>query len=282
MIFAEGYRLVRRWQVLLAMIALIGFMVQGFFYYHSKPTYFSGYYSAYMAYISALGTGSGAFWIAVLPLIACLVAGDSVAWDRRTGFIRFMLIRLSRKEYILNKLLSTSLFIVLFFAVGLVISFLIVSIWLPLKLPPWHFVNGIATFSLPGVPEDEVFLFPTFMHNLFFKHPFAYIVVVSGIVILSAVAWTNIAILVSLFTTNIYLVLGVPWLIYIIVSFIMMIPLVGLPHYSPLVLSGPFMESGPGTGPSAPWIPIFWIILILLLNMAAYMIFLRKGEKILD
>ncbi|KPC97287.1 hypothetical protein [Geobacillus thermocatenulatus] len=278
----EFYRLLRRWQLAIGMIALVGFMLQGFYSYYTKPPYFSGQYSAYMSYISALGTGSGAFWIVVLPLISCLVAGDSLAWDRRTGAIRFMLIRLSRKQYILGKILSSSMFTILFVSIGLILSFVIASILFPLKLPPWRFVNGTATFSVPGVPKSEIFLFPTFMHNFFFEHPFTYILLVTGIVVLSAVVWTNIALLASLFTTNIYLVMGIPWLIYIIVSFIMMIPLVGLPHYSPLVLSGPFMESGPGTGPSALSIPIFWMVVILLINTLSYIIFLRKGGEVLD
>lgn len=275
----ESRRLRHRWQTALAFLLIVGFMVQGYIAYQNNG-YLSNQFSAYIAYLYALGAGGSAFWIGILPLAACLIAGDSLAWDRKTGAVRFLLVRVPRRRYIVQKILATSLFTGLLFFAGLLVSFLIAIVWFPMTLPPWHVVNGVPTLS-HIVPNGEVYPFPTFFHNLFFEHPLVHALLVTLVVILSAVAWANLSLLLSLWTTNIYLVLGIPWLTYIVVMFIMAIPLVGLPHISPLALSGPFIAMR--SGPLGLWIPFIWLVIIVGLAAATYTIFvLRKGRDILE
>lgn len=278
MLASEARRLRSRWQTILAFLLIVGFMIQGYIDYYTN-SYNSIQHSAYMAYLSALGYGGAAYWVGILPLASCLITGDSLAWDRRSGIVRFWLIRVSRRQYIAQKILATSLFTALLFFVGFLVAFLIAIVWFPVTLPPWHMVNGVATLSYV-VPEGDVYPFPTFFHNLFFAHPLVYALVVTLVVILSAVAWANLSLLLSIWTTNLYLVLGIPWLTYILLTFILAGPLL-MPKYAPLVLSGPFVSES--AGELGMGIPFIWLALIAGLAAVSSILFIyRKGRDILD
>ncbi|MEW6772190.1 MAG: hypothetical protein AB1330_12530 [Bacillota bacterium] len=266
----------------MAFFLVIGFMIQGMISY-SKGGFWFFYpdtYSAYLAYLSAIGSGLSAYFVGILPLAACLVAGDSMAWDRKTGFIRFVLTRSSRRTYILGKITAVTLLTGIVIFSGLLISFLIASIWFPLALPPWHMVGETATFTNPAAPPAHVFPFPNFLHDLLFSHPFVYILVVGGVVTLSAIVWANLAMLISLWTTKIYLVLAGPWLAYIggtfifgVLGLIMDSPLVS---YAPLVLSGAFI--GHGKEMTRVEIPFIWIGFTTIVTYTAFM----RRKDVLD
>lgn len=91
---SEVFRSLRRWPTALAFLLVVGFMIQGLISY-SKGGFLTPHRSTYLAYLLAIG-GSSGYWVGILPLAACLIGGDSLAWDRKTGFIRFMLTRSSR------------------------------------------------------------------------------------------------------------------------------------------------------------------------------------------
>lgn len=248
-LYCEMFRMARRRPPVVAFLLLVGFIIQGLISYRRGGFWFfyQDSYSAYLAFLSAIGSGISAYWVGVLPLVACLVAGDSLAWDRRTGFIRFFLTRSSRRVYIIGKIVSVTILTGVVVLCGLLLSFGIASVWFPLKLPPWHMVDETATFTNPAAPPSYIFPFPTFFHNLLFTHPFIYVLLVSGIVTLSAVAWALVSLFFSLWTTNIYLVLGGPWLLYMGTTFVMCILAFIVPYdlvqYTPLVLSGGFINS---------------------------------------
>lgn len=130
MLLLEAHCLRYRWPSVLVFLLIVGFMIQGYMDYHIN-SHNSSRHSAYMAYLSALGFGGAAYWVGILPLAACLIAGDSLAWDRRSGFIRFRLIRVPRRRYIAQKILATSLFTALLFFAGFLVSFLIAIVPLP-------------------------------------------------------------------------------------------------------------------------------------------------------
>ena len=91
---SEVFRSLRRWPTALAFLLVVGFMIQGLIVY-SKGGFLTPRCSAYLAYLLAI-EGAAGYWVGILPLAACLIGGDSLAWDRKTGFIRFMLTRSSR------------------------------------------------------------------------------------------------------------------------------------------------------------------------------------------
>lgn len=279
---AETHRLFKRWQLLAAFLLIVGFIIQGLLDYRAGR-YFSGeHYSAYIALLVALGSGPSSFWVGVLPLAACLIAGDSLAWDRRSGVIRFVLTRVSRREFIKQKIIAVSILTGLVTLAALFVSLLIAAAWFPLELPPWRVVNGVPTLvPYAGLPEDYINLFPRFLHSLFFTHPFVFLLLVMCTVTLSCITWANVAVLLSLWTTNIYVVLTGPWLLYVLATFIFSLPLVNRPNYSPLVLSGSFVKNGGGI--FGGWVPLVWLVFSMLLGVTTHVLFLKKrGRDVLD
>ncbi|RDV82055.1 hypothetical protein [Ammonifex thiophilus] len=90
---SEVLRLWKRPNWIIALFFLLLFAFQG---YHSYRTIIRGAESAYYAYVTTL-SGAFAYLIIVFPLISCLIATDSLAWDRRTGLLavnRFAILSL--------------------------------------------------------------------------------------------------------------------------------------------------------------------------------------------
>ncbi len=241
---SEWYRIQCRWKVwTVAWGIMVAFMVQGLWSYAAQNAYPHSEANAYQAYLSALGSGPSAYWIGILPLIAALIAADSQAWDRRTGSLRFYLPRASRLHYIWGKWLAVVAFTAAVVAAGLAVTGIMAAIAFPTTLPPWHRVHGIATFSVAGAPASYHNPFPVFAHALFFAHPLVYAALVAGLVILSACVWASIGLVLSLWSTNIYVVLAGPWVVYMVATVLMALPMVLATPWSPLVMSGPLVNS---------------------------------------
>lgn len=261
---SEWHRIQSRWkQWLFAVTIMVVFIGQGLWSYARVPSV-DTHQNAYMAYLSALGSGSSAYWIGVLPLIAVLIAADSVAWDRRTGSLRFYLARTDRLRYILGKWLAVMAFTALIVALGLAISGSVAAIAFPDTLPPWHWVHGVATLTTAGVPAMYRNPYPVFAHALFFRHPLLYAVLISGLVLLSAGVWASLALVLSLWTTNIYMVLAGPWIVYLGSTILLGLPMVAATPWAPLVMSGPLVNSfsGPVVAALAYWalaLMFFWM-----------------------
>lgn len=280
-LFSELVRLRHRLPPLIAFLLILCFIGQGLITYRTGHWFnYNDIYSSYLAYLLAL-SGTTAFWVGVIPLIASLIAGDSLAWDRKTGFIRFFLMRTTRRNYILGKVIAVFLLTGIIVLCGLLISFGIACLCFPLQLPPWHMVGNIPTFTNPAAPLSYINLWPSFLHNLFFAHPFRYVLIVIGIVTLSSTFWALISLFFSLWTTNIYIVLAGPWLVYIIDLFIKGI--LGIGQYAALVLSGPFVSNSvSGSGNLAgSKIPVIWVIAIVMIATATSAVFLKRRD-ILD
>lgn len=277
-LYTEWRRLLRRWQTAVAFILLVVFILQGFYHYAVSGlwTFFPNAQSAYLAYLTALGAGYALVWPGIAPLVASLVIGDSLARDRQSGFINLMLARVSRRTYIMGKILATTLLTGAVVSVGFITSFVIAILNFPLELPPWKTVDGVATFINPAAPDDYVVMFPTFMHNFLFEHPLGYVCLITVIVVLSTVLWANLSLLFSLHTKNIYLVIGGPWLLYILSLFVLGNPLIGMVDYTPLVLSGSFTVSDVGLGPLA--ICTIWLTLIGLTMLTTYTTFCGRRD----
>lgn len=278
---SEILRVLKRRNLIVAFLLLVGFMLQGYYSYKNMG-YVVWEESAYVAYVSIF-SGNNAYFIGILPLIACLIAADSLAWDRRTGFVRFMLTRSHRREYILGKIVAVSVTTAVVVLAGLLLSFVMATALFPLKLPPWHWVGDTATFTLRGVPADYVSPVPVFLHNLFFTHPLIYVVTITFIATLAAVAYANVALLLSLWTSNIYLVLAVPWLLHVGLNFIFGVLAVitnkDFAAFSPIVLTGAFIDRG--NDPGKIYVPIIWITTILLAATVTYVLFMKRRD-ILD
>ncbi|MFX4303673.1 hypothetical protein ACOJUR_15630 [Alicyclobacillus tolerans] len=254
--FSELYRLLhswRRWGI--SLVVMCAFLYQGIYSYSSESITSST--SSFLAYLSALGIGSQAYWVGILPIIATWIAADSFAWDRKTSFVYFYLSRISRINYAIGKWCAIQLFTMCVFLVGLIFCFILSLLKFPIKLPDWRIVKGEYTIYQYHQPLSIINPFPVFFHNFFFQHPFMYLLLFSVIIILSACTWSSIGMLFSLISSNIYFTLAGSWMVYVIVTAVCAIPIVRLINFSPLVMSGPFLNS---FSISPIWAVIYWLI----------------------
>ncbi len=272
---SEGYRLWHWRRTALAGIGVIGFMVAGIVAYRQTPLIPWGS-SAYLAYLSALGSGPTTYWDVVLPLVASLVSADSIAWDRQTGFIRLILPRTNRWGYGLGKVLATTCWTTVVLGLGLLVAFGVALFEYPLTLPHWQFVHGTPVFTPPSGGAQYANPYPMFLHGLLFAHPVLYIGMISGVTLLSAIAWANLGLLVSCVTKTPHLVLAAPWLIYLLGTFVL--EFLGAPMFSPYQLSGLFVATH-ARGPY--WVPILWATFGLVM-MGAVVAYFARGGDILD
>ncbi len=210
------------------------------------------YHSAYLAYLAALGGGANPVWLAVLPLVGSFVMGDVVGWERRTGLLRSVRSRQPLGSLIVGQLIATLLFTLLLVAVVLAVTLCLSLVLLP-PMPPWHHVaTGRLTITVPGPPTAYT-PYPTFLHALFFMDPLGYLFIFSGIVLLATAFWGLLSLAISSWTTNTYIILGGPWLLYVGLSYIFGAPLHAvLGGWMPIQLAGAFVASSP--------LPAAWLI----------------------
>lgn len=276
---SEWYRMWRRWKVWGgALLVMVAFVLQGLVAYAAGTHFPNSHPNVYQAYLSALGTGPSAYWIGVLPLLASLIAADSLAWDRQTGTVRFYLSRVARRTYVLGKWLAVISFTAVIVAIGLGMTGLIAGIVFPDRVPPWHLVHGTATLITAGTPASYRNPFPVFAHELFFSHPLMYVSLVAGLVVLSSTIWASLSLILSIVTANIYMVLAGPWVVYMVTTLVMSLPMISAVPWSPLVMSGPLVNSFPGSVLGAV---AYWII-TLVLSGVILALYYRQRREIID
>lgn len=245
----------RQQRLVFSLFLLIAFMLQGY-YLGGGPLN-----NAYMAFLSAIGAGPSAFLDGVLPLIACLVAGDALAMDKRTGKHVFTLTRTSRLSYARRKVLLSLSLTGLNVMVGLAVSL------------------GLSCLLFPSGVPNLVGPFPPFLHDLLGTDPIGYVLLIASFVTLSAIAWSSLSLVVSLWTTNTYMVLGIPWVIYIL--FTVLLQMLGLAQFAPLILSGPFLELTAGAQMDLYLVPLVWIAFTVICVGIVFLSY-AKGADVLD
>lgn len=278
MFYSEWYRARARWKNwLLALAIMVMVIGQGLWSYEQAPSV-DAHRNVYIAYLSALGIGPSAYWIGILPLLATVIAADSVAWDRRMGSLRFYLSRTHRLSYIWGKWVAVMAYTATVMALGLAVSGGIAALAFPDRLPPWHEIHGAATLTAAGAPVMYRNPFPVFAHALFFQHPFLYLVLMGGLILVSACAWVSLSLVLSLWITNIYMVLAGPWMVYMAATVIMGLPMVALTPWAPLVMSGPLVNSF--RAPIAvAW--MYWVFAVFFFG-AVLTLYFRQRRDFLD
>lgn len=217
------------------------------------------YHSAYLAYLAALGGGANPVWLAALPLVGSFAMGDVVRWSRRTGLVRYERSRQPLMNLIVGQVVSALLFTMMLMLLVLVVTWILSLAFLP-PMPAWHYTpSSRLTITVPG-PSTAYTPYPTFLHSLFFLHPLIYLLIVSGIVLLATAFWGLFSLAISAWTTNAYVVLGGPWLLYVGLSYIFGAPLDSLlGGWMPVNLSGAFLT---GSSLSTAWLVGIWPLAI--------------------
>lgn len=219
---------------------LVGFYT--FYGQHRFPGPFGP--NAYLAFVSVVGSAQAPIWGLFLPLNVSLIAADTLLWDRKTGQIQFYLARTTRLSYGMGKFMATMLITGATICIGLLITLAVAALLFPAGSPV-------------VAPE-----YPTFLHAMFYSAPIGYCLILTGIITLSVMAWASLSFLASLWTTNIYLVIAGPWLLYLLLTFVVQVPPLSAFDYTPAVLStGLFIQQYKGLTYFVG-IPILWVAVI--------------------
>lgn len=243
-----------RWQTMIAFLIFIGAFIHiSYQDYHDIPKQV-GYlqelvfenHNFFIAYLKALGFGVNSYLCLIIPLIALLIAGDSLAIDRLSGFLQFTLSRIDYKNYIKYKSIAVS-----------IVSFSIM------------FLFQIAAFIYSAFTHP--FYFPKQMRidllsaELYIAHPFVYVFLIMLFMSLMAMAVSLFGLAVSNKLKNIYSVVTLPWIFIVLISMICMgvgpSITIALYNYSPLIMSGPYIFMNEL---HLLAIPLYWIILLIL------------------
>ncbi|MEG2935092.1 MAG: hypothetical protein RR844_01230 [Clostridium sp.] len=167
---------------------------------YNKPMVFPG--SAFMHWLSQSNSMETSLYYMILPILATIPFADSFFTDRKSGYIKNVLIRAKKKDYYISKYMATFISGGLAVVIPLIVSFLITSMILPSMLP--EVTNG-------GV-------FPTSIWSkLFYTNPYFYVLGYLIIDFLFSGFIATIALSVSLIADYRFAVLIAPFLIYIFI-----------------------------------------------------------------
>lgn len=249
-----------RWQTLLAFILMLAFFIQGFEAFRPNGIELSPErQNFFLAFLYAQGKGPRAMLAIVLPLVVALIAGDSLAWDRKTGFNHFTLMRSTYKKYILGKIIGASITSFIF---------VFVSEWIA-------FLYGIFSFPKPETMQYILGVSPDYAAQLFLDSPFVYILLIIFNTSLLAMVISLVAVLISVKVKNIFVVIATPFLLFILLQFAFNI--LSFDRYAPMDLIGIYMLSN--FKYQIFEIPAIWIVLWLVLAFGIYSSFTNKYKR---
>ncbi|MGZ4123746.1 MAG: sulfate permease [Tumebacillaceae bacterium] len=245
----EWKRTFRRWQWLVSFLLMIAFLVAG------METYFDPVHpSSFEAILYAIGKGANALFPGIFPLAIALFAGSSLAWDRKTGYRDYILLRTTYKRYIGSKLLAAALAGFTLTVATELLAFLYAVIRYP-------------TFSFTPDPD----FVPGFLPGLYLTSPTLYVFGAMLIVALAAVFVGLFSVVISTMIKNIYIVIAVPWLLFLLLQFFLYI--INGQHYAPLDLIGLYMiRRNYGTLE----VPMYWVGLSVIMILITYAVYTVK------
>lgn len=254
----EIQRHLSRRQIIIAFILMIVFLAQGFGTHHLRhqANVSIDSMNSYLAFLDAAGKGPKALLCGIFPLAIALAAGDSLAWDIRSGFELPILMRTTYKKYILGKVLSASIVSFSFVFITELFAFVVALFMFP-------YANKIV--YVPGISPD-------YATELFVNHPFFYVLLIICNTALFSIVVTSVSILLSTVVKNIYIVVAVPWLLFFALQFLFYG--LGMNRYAPLDLVGLYMNSGNHYGTLE--IPSMWIILWVMISFVIYITYINK------
>lgn len=211
----------------------------------------------YVAFLYAQGMGANALLAGVFPLVIALASGDSLVWDKKSGYEQHQLMRISYNRYILGKLFGASIISFGFVFVSELLAFTYGMIMFP----------GVVTLKkILGITPD-------YAADLFINHPFLYVLLIILNTALFGMVISLLSMLISTFVKNVYVVIAVPWLLFFVLQFVFYA--INLSKFAPLDLVGMYMSSS-FQQYSTLEIPLTRISLWLILFISTYLAYIRK------
>lgn len=249
-----------RWQTLLAFFLLLAFFIQGYEAFRPNGIELSPeWQNFFLAFLYAQGKGPRAMLAIVLPLVVALTAGDSLAWDRKTGFNHLTLMRSTYKNYILGKIIGASI---------TSFVFVFISEWVA-------FLYGFFSFPKPEIMQYISGISPDYAAQLFLDSPYTYILLIIFNTSLLAMVISLVSVFVSVKVKNIFVVTAIPFLLFILLQFAFNI--LSFDRYAPIDLVGTYMLSN--FKYPVFEIPVIWIVFWLVLAFGIYSAFTKKYKR---
>ncbi|TDU11121.1 membrane-spanning protein [Bacillus subtilis] len=155
--------------------------------------------------------------ITVFPLLASVPYADSYIEEKKSGFLKNILLRQNKNKYLTTKFFINFLIGGMASITPLVLNLIVYFSLLPAIKPNIYFGN-IPVFG--------------FLPDLYVNHPLIYIILRIGNCFIFGGIFASIALTCSLFVENRYIAIGIPFFIYTILDIIL--DTFNFQSYSPL------------------------------------------------
>lgn len=268
--FKIELRRIYRWQTLLAFIIFMGAFIHISIMDKIDIPSQVGYPQIlrleqgnfFISYIKALCGPINSYMPLIFPLVILLIIGDSLFLDFKTGFFQFSISRITHKQFIKYKTIAISLVI---FIVNLI--FQLAAFLYSIFTSPYH---------LPTKAGIENIISPNVGIGLYVNSPFAYIFIIMIFFSIIAMAIAVFGLITSNIFKNVFAIVSIPWIIFIIIGQLLMIIGYGTSifyHFSPIQMLGPCLFEK-----NYNFIEVFvyWIIFWSVAFLSTYKLFMRR------
>ena len=219
---------------------------------YPKPMYSPP--NAFTEWIGASYTAESFLYYLIVPILACIPFADSFFTDKKSGYIKNVLIRANRKDYFIGKYLATFIAAGIAVVIPLIVNLIITSMFLPSYIPNTSTYGQIGQVSM--------------WSKVFFTHPYIYILGYLIIDFMFSGFIATIGLSISLIAEYRFMVIIAPFLIYVFIYSVL--GSFNLESYIPLIFLQPYSYKNK-------------FIIILLETVIMFLItastFLIKGKK---
>lgn len=248
----ELFRTFCKWNCIVPFIIIIIFFIQGMESYFDPihPNFFSAYFYAH-------GAGAGALLPGIFPLAVTLLVGHSLAWDRKTGFYDYVMIRTNYRKFIGSKFVSAA-----------ISSFVLVCVTELIAM-----AYAMVRYPIYDISHSHI----VYALDLYKTAPFVYVLLIISNMIVAAICFSFISIILSTILKNIYLIVALPWLFALLLQFFLYI--MSEIKYAPMDLLGIYML---GNDYSVFEIAMVWggiSLLLVIITFSIYALKFKMGES---
>ncbi|MCB2293528.1 hypothetical protein LGK95_08340 [Clostridium algoriphilum] len=268
--FKIEFKRICRWQTLAAFIVFIGAFVNISIMDKMDIPSQVGYPAIsrleqsnfFISYLKALFGPIHSYMPLIFPLIILLIIGDSLFLDYKTGNFQFSISRITHKQFIKYKTIAISLVI---FIVTLI--FQLVAFLYSIFTSPYY---------LPTKAGAENNIIHNVQMGIYVSKPFVYIFIIMILFSVISMTIAVLGLLTSNLLKNVFAVVSIPWIMYIIIGQLLMSVGTGnsiLFRISPIQMLGPclFKENY-----NFIQVFLYWIVLWSVSCFGTYKLFMRK------
>lgn len=140
----------------------------------------------------------------LMPILVAIPYADTYLLEKKNGYLKNVLLKVEKIQYLVVKFITVFVIAGLVISIPLIINLLGTMLFLPSVIPP-----------APETQQTPLFL-TNMWQELYYTHPFLYISSYIGLDFLYAGLFGVIALAVSVFIKNRFLVLITPFILYLL------------------------------------------------------------------